>query len=81
MAKNVKAEVVLEWEESPHNYRLVAAGKWSPGYRDQYYIDRLEQDSLGEPSWRTVDTFSKSSDPRTSHLLAALDAALSRRAK
>lgn len=49
-----RAKLIHEWEHDKDRYRLLARGKWSVGYEDEYIIEKLGQDGIGEPRWDGV---------------------------
>ncbi len=51
LAKESKAVLVHEWDAGKERYRLVAVGKFSAGYEDEYVIEQLGADAIGEPKW------------------------------
>lgn len=51
MKKDAKAMLIHEWDYENVRYRLVARGNFSAGYEDEYIIEILEADALGEPRW------------------------------
>lgn len=79
--KNEKATLIHEWDQwdpqarAYERLRLIALGKWSPGYEDFYVVDRLSTDTMGEPSWVRVHEFTTASNTHR-HLMGALKSVL-----
>lgn len=76
--RDPKAELLYEWTvKNDQTYRLIAIAKHTPGYRDTYVIDRLERDSLGEPSWKTIHTYdSKVTNEAITLMISAIESLL-----
>lgn len=56
LAKNIvrskKATLMHEWTVADEHYRLISVADATKGYEDEYVVEKLTVDSLGEPSWR-----------------------------
>lgn len=50
----VKAQLIWSWMHEREEHRLVAVADHTPGYEDEYRIEKLGQDALGEPRWDLV---------------------------
>lgn len=61
--KKLLAKLIWQWVEDSTEHRLIAKADTTPGYEDEYIIERLEQDELGEPRWMRVESWR----PRTAH--------------
>lgn len=46
-----KVKLLHEWDDGKDRYRLLAKARMSKGYEDEYIVDKLGQDSFGEPRW------------------------------
>lgn len=51
MKKDAKATLIHEWDFEGERFRLVARGKYNQGYEDEYIVEYLDADALGEPRW------------------------------
>lgn len=46
-----KSVLLIEWPDGKDQYRLIAKADATAGYEDEYVIEKLSQDALGEPRW------------------------------
>ncbi len=51
MSKDQRARLLHEWDHGKERFRLIATAKWSAGYEDDYRVEKLGADGLGEPRW------------------------------
>lgn len=73
--EKVKSRLLVEWPEGEDRYRLLATADATPGYEDEYVIEKLGVDGLGEPRWdRCANVFRPVRDganqPITARLIA-----------
>lgn len=70
--------LIHEWDnlDTKERYRLLAVGKWSPGYQDKYIIEMLGQDGLGEPRWDEVVQWDPSDSIALDLLISCLKSVL-----
>jgi hypothetical protein len=54
-----KSKLVCKWKDKTTEMRLVMSGRCTSGYADIYIIEKLSQDSLGDPVWITVATWDR----------------------
>lgn len=67
-----RAKLLHEWDVGKNRYRLIARGKWSAGYADEYVIDELMTDSLGEPTWQPITAWKAGGGLTATDLLVGL---------
>lgn len=53
------SRLVIEWSDGKERYRLIAKAKHTPGYEDEFVINKLGADDLGEPRWDYVSSVEK----------------------
>lgn len=69
------ALVISRFEHGKQPYRLLAKGKWSAGYEDEYILEAAHIDNLGDRRWDHVNTWSKVDHYGRVQLVEAIKAA------
>lgn len=68
-----KSTLLVEWDDGHgdkrETYRLIARAERTPGYEDEFIIEKLATDGMGEPSWWRVYSWQKLNEDSTVALL------------
>jgi hypothetical protein len=56
-----RARLVKQWEYGKVSYRLISLAHYTPGYDDEYVLERAEKDALGGRRWVVARTWDQRS--------------------
>ena len=71
-----RSALLYEWVHGKERYRLIAKADSTPGYEDEYVIESLDADSLGEPRWTRLIEWRAAPNDSATWLVGAIKSLL-----